>query len=184
MTLYSIVLFLHVVAAMGLFAALGIEWVLLVHLRRASSGEQARTWLTLFLRLRPLFGLSLAIILLAGLYMTIDVWGWDPWILVALGSMVMLGAIGGALTGTRMAAIGRAMGEGGGAVTASLRGRLRHPALLASLQLRTALVLGIVFLMTNKPGLVGTLVTIGVAVALGLAPTLAGIGRDRSPATS
>jgi uncharacterized membrane protein YqjE len=36
-------------------------------------------------------------------------------------------------------------------------------------QTRTAIALGIVFLMTVKPDLIGALVTIGTAVVLGLA---------------
>ena len=45
MTPYTIALFLHVTGALGLFVAIGLEWISLPRLRRAASVEHARTWL-------------------------------------------------------------------------------------------------------------------------------------------
>jgi hypothetical protein len=45
MTLYSIVLYLHVLAALGLFATLSFEGWSLFHLRRASTLAEARLWI-------------------------------------------------------------------------------------------------------------------------------------------
>lgn len=42
---YSIALFLHIVAALGLFAALALEWTSLFYLRRSVTVEQARQWM-------------------------------------------------------------------------------------------------------------------------------------------
>jgi hypothetical protein len=57
--------------------------------------------------------------------------------------------------------------------------QLRDPLLWASIQIRVAIALGIVFLMTVKPGLGGALLTIGVAIVLGLASALPGWGHVR-----
>ena len=46
--------------------------------------------------------------------------------------------------------------------------RLHDPFLWASIQTRVVVALGIVFLMTVKPGLEEALLTIGVAIILGL----------------
>jgi hypothetical protein len=55
-----------------------------------------------------------------------------------------------------------------GAVSASLRDLLRHPLLWIAIQTRVALASGIVFPMTVKPDVGGSLLTIGVATVLGL----------------
>jgi hypothetical protein len=44
---YSISLFLHIVGALGLCAALGLEWAGLYNLRRATEAGQVREWVRL-----------------------------------------------------------------------------------------------------------------------------------------
>src|SRR5207247_10213446 len=44
MSLYAIAVFLHIVGALGLFAALGLEWATLLNLRRATAAGAAREW--------------------------------------------------------------------------------------------------------------------------------------------
>ena len=48
------------------------------------------------------------------------------------------------------------------------------------IRMRTALALGIVFLITVKPGLAGALIAISVAVVLGLASALPAWNRNRA----
>ena len=67
-----------------------------------------------------------------------------------------------------------------GAVSASLRDLLRHPLLWIAIQTRVALASGIVFPMTVKPDVGGSLLTIGVATVLGLVLALPIVGRERS----
>jgi heme-degrading monooxygenase HmoA len=45
MTTYSIILFLHVASALGLFASLSFELLSLFHLRRASDLPEVRQWI-------------------------------------------------------------------------------------------------------------------------------------------
>jgi len=45
MTLYSIVLYLHVLASLGLFVTLGCEGLSLFHLRRASTVAEVHLWI-------------------------------------------------------------------------------------------------------------------------------------------
>jgi hypothetical protein len=179
MNLYSIALFLHIVGALGLFIALGLEWASLLNLRRAATAEQVREWLDLFAWTRRLGPISLAVILLAGLYMTATAWRGAAWIVVALAAMVLMVVLGATLTGLRMPAIGRAVAAESELVSDALRHRLRDPLLWTSIQTRAAIALGIVFLMTVKPDLGGALLTIGVAIVLGLATSLPMWGRFR-----
>ena len=185
MTFYSIALFLHIVGALGLFVALGLEWMSLLYLRRATTTEQAREWLNAFGLLRWVGPISMGTILLPGFYMMATTWGGVAWIGIALAAMILLAVVGAVLTGSRMAAIGRAVPAESGSLSPAFRQRLHDPFLLASIQTRVAIALGIVFLMTVKPGLGGALLTIGVAIILGLASAwpMWGRGRTKEPAT-
>jgi hypothetical protein len=172
MNLYAIALFLHIVGALGLFIALGLEWMSVQYLRRATTAEQVREWISVVAWTRRLGPISLAVILLPGVYMTATAWRGAAWIVVALAAIVLMAVLGATLTGLRMPAIGRAAAAESGLVSDALRHRLRDPFLWTSVQTRAAIALGIVFLMTVKPDLDGALLVMGVAIVIGLASTL------------
>jgi hypothetical protein len=151
-----------------LIAALTIEAMVLRGLRRAVQAEEARSWLVGMQVTRVLAPASLALILLMGMYLMAIAWGPKGWILAALAGLVVIGVLGGALTGTRMARIGPAVGRASGLLPDQLLHMLRDPILLVSARIRTALVLGIAFLMTVKPALVASLVIVVFAGAIGL----------------
>jgi hypothetical protein len=127
-------------------------------------------------RIQPVSGTA---ILLTGIYMMATVWGGVAWIIIALAAIVLMVALGTALSGRRMAPIGPAAAAEKGSLSPDLRQRLRDPLLWLSIQARVAIALGIVFLMTVKPGLGGALLTIGAAVVLGLASALPAWGSVR-----
>ena len=108
-----------------------------------------------------------ATLFLAGLYMTLTVWRWVPWISVALLAMFLLPALGAA-NGRRIVAIEETLASEKGALSPAILQQLHAPEFWTSLRLRTAVLIGIVFLMTIKPGLVGALLTIGIALSLGV----------------
>src|SRR5262245_36637301 len=166
MTLYSFALFLHIVGALGLFIALGLEWTSLWSLRRAATAEETHQWLPVFAWLRRIYLVSWAAILLPGFYMTATVWRGVAWISIAFAAIILIVVLGVALTGRRMAAIERAVAMESGSLSPTLRQRLGDPLLWTSIQVRAAIALGIVFLMTVKPGLAGSLFTISVAVII------------------
>lgn len=172
MTLYALALFFHIVGALGLFVALGLEWTSLVYLRRTATAEQAGDWLGVIRVNRVLGPASLATILVTGFYMMAATWGAVGWIIVALGAMVLLAAIGAGLTGARIGGVERAVAAEHGPVSDGLRQRLHDPLLRLGVQLRVAIGLGIVFLMTVKPDMVGALAAMTVAIALGLVSAL------------
>jgi len=170
---YAIALFLHIVGALGLFVALALEWTSLLLLRRATTTEQVRERMRLASGVRGVSGASLATLLVSGLYLTATVWGGVAWIGVALGAMVLMALLGAVLSGPRMAAIGQAVAHGSLAP-------VPDPLLWVSIQIRLAVALGIVFLMTFKPSLVGSLLIIAVAAVLGLIAALPAVVAGRS----
>jgi hypothetical protein len=182
MSAYSIAVFLHIVGALGIFAAIGLEWAGLTNLRRATDTIQVREWMRLLAAPRSVGGPSGLLVLVTGIYMSATRWGPQGWTLVALGGMVVIAALGGAVGGRRAAAIARALPAEGGPVSATLRQQLDDPALTVSLWTRIALLFGIVFLMSIRPGWGGALAAMGIALLFGIAASRPALGAGRRPA--
>jgi hypothetical protein len=174
MSIYTIVLFLHVSGAIGYFVSIGTWLFGLVSLRRAQRVEQVRALVHLVGLSGPLFGISVLLILAAGLYMAFTAWSLQTgWIAVALVSLVLMAPLGTALIEPRRRAIERLAREvPGGPLPQSLEQRIYDPVLFTALQTIAVLLFGIVFLMTTKPSLAGSLIVMVVALALGLASGL------------
>jgi hypothetical protein len=172
MNIYSIALFLHIVGALGFFAALGLEWTGLRQIRSAISPEQVRAWMGILKSTRKAGFASMLATVISGIYMMATVWGAVSWIIVAVGSLVLVIVLSLALTGPRMAAIGRALIAGKGTLSQTFYSAANHPFLWISIHTRIAITLGIVFLKIVKPDFGGSLLTIGVAIVLGLALAL------------
>jgi hypothetical protein len=176
---YDLALFLHILGAFGLVAALTFEGIGLRGLRRAARREDALMWLGLSQVVQRLAPASLGLILLTGLYMMATSWGARGWILAALAGLVALAAIGGLLTGVRMARIGPAIGRASGPLSDELRGALRDPILLLSFRIRLAFVIGIACLMSLKPSLVVSIAIVVTAAAIGLLASVVMGGQNR-----
>jgi hypothetical protein len=174
MSIYTIVKFLHVSGAIGYFVAIGTWLFGLAALRRAQRVEQVRVLSNLVGRLGPLFGISVLLILATGLHMALSAWGLQTgWIAVALTSLVLMAPLGTALIEPRRRAIDRlAQAAPDGPLPDLLQQRTHDPVLLTALQAVAALLLGIVFLMITKPSLLGALLVMGIALAIGLASGL------------
>ena len=187
MSVYSMSLFLHIVGALGLFAALGLEWAGLSNLRRATEAGQVREWIRLLGAPRFLGGPAALTVLVTGIHMTATRWGPQGWIVVGLAGMVVIAVLGAAASGRRAGAIARALPAEDGPISTTLSLRLHDPVLTRSLWVRMALFLGIVFLMSIRPSSVGALAAMGLALVLGLAvsfPALAGVRRPARMAGS
>lgn len=171
---YKIALFIHVVSVLALFAAIGLELTELAALRRALTVEHVRAWARETAFVGRVFPLSAVVILATGIYMVAASWGANAaWAAVSLLALVILGALGGAINGKRMEAIHEAAEAApAGAVPAALRRQIADPVLRTSVQTMTAVALGIVYLMTIKPGWLGSVLTLLVAAGLGVASAL------------
>ncbi len=184
MNAYSIALFLHIVGAMGFFVALGLEWTGLWQIRSAMTPQQVRGWMGILKSVRKVGFASMLTTVISGIYMMVADWGGEAWIIVTVGSLVLVIALAQVVTAPRMAAIGRALAVEKGAVSQTFHSLANHPLLWISIQTRAAIALGIVFLKIAKPDWGGSLITIGVAIVLGLASTLYMPRRERVQARS
>jgi uncharacterized membrane protein len=175
MTLYSLALFIHVTADIGIFVALGVQLFCLSALRRSNSAEQARGFVQLIHASNPVSIVSALLTIAAGLYMALTVWDWRTgWILTALGSIILLlpPLIAGVIEPRLRTIAALVKAASPGPLPDSLRVRLHDPVLGTALHTAAAVVLGIVFLMTTKPMLIGSIISMAVFVILGLASGL------------
>ena len=181
MSIYGIVLFLHIVGALGLFAGMGLEQVSLARLRDAESPTQARDWLGVLSNLRRTDGPSGFLILATGFYMMATRWGRGTWMAIGVVGMVLMAAIAIAVTSRRARALKEALAKADAVVWSAVRARLADPLMRMAATLRLAIGLGIVFNMAVKPATLGALASFGVALGAGaLAAYAQWIGRNRA----
>ncbi len=179
MNAYSVALFLHIVGALGIFVALGLEWTGLRQIRNATSPDPIRGWMHILSGQRGFGFAAMLTTVITGIYMMLTVWGSAAWIIVTLGSLILVIALSVALSAPRMVAIGRALATEKGPLSMTFHSLANHPLLWISIRARVAIALGIVFLKIARPDFGGSLLTIGVAILLGLAPALYVPHRER-----
>ena len=170
MAAYNLALFAHVLGSVALMGAALTEFLMLLGVRRARSAEAVREWIGLRRVIVPAFPLSSVLIVVSGIYLMLAQWRWsDPWILLGLLGQIAIGVSGAAIQGPRLRAIEQAaQGAPDGPVPADVAARIHDPLVWGEICTSTAGVLGIVFLMTFKPDLLGSLLTMAVAVAAGM----------------
>ncbi len=167
MTLYSLVLFLHVAAALALASAVSIDALILFQLHRATTSTAAHPWLNLWSAVPGIAGSSGLLLLLSGGYLTDRMSAWSlAWPRVALAALILIGILG-AITSKRMSALRRICAAEKTNESECLR-RLRDPVLKTSLSLRIVLLFAAVLLMNTKPGWGESLGIVGGSVILGL----------------
>src|SRR5258708_29068574 len=140
MTIYSTVLFIHVVSAIGLFIALAAEGAIFFRICSARSVEEARFFISVFQRLRIVAIPSFLGVLVGGMYLA-SKWGRGIfWIPLALGATLLIMLIGGFVTGLRIARLRKALSsiENDASIEALLA-MTRDTALLLSYGLRVGL---------------------------------------------
>ena len=158
MSRYDWVLFLHVLSAFALVAAVVVYAFLIASSRSLSvPSDVVRVF-----RLSRLAGVLFAVgsigVLVFGLWLAVDVDGyavWDGWILAALVLWVLVGAASNRSEKAYNAARDRARGlvaEGRDAPSPELNGLLRTPTGLALYGVSVALVLLLLVDMIFKPG--------------------------------
>jgi hypothetical protein len=163
MTLYVTARVLHIVGALGMFMALGVDLSGVAALGRSRTADQVRRALEGY-RINAILGpITLVLLLVPGMYMA-TVWAWQPWLRVAFVTLVSNAVLGATITRRRLQAISRALPREGERLGIELQHRLHDPLLRTSFVVRAFLSLGILILMTTKPDLGSSLMVIAVAL--------------------
>jgi uncharacterized membrane protein len=171
---YEFALFLHVCGALVLFAAIGLEMVGGSQLFGAREVAAIRLWSGALAVNGRLFPIAVVGLLASGLFMTFDAWEiTTPWVLTSLIAFVVMSGLGSTVQGRRMPAIHAAAAAlPDGPMPEQLRAQVVDPVMWTAIGGSAGSGLGIVFLMTTKPGWVGSILVIVVAALVG-----AGAGR-------
>jgi hypothetical protein len=177
MNTYHYVLYVHL---LSLFVGIGAASVLLVclfQLRAARTLEQAGPWGMVAGKVGKYFPVAILGLFGTGAYMTSETtfpWSWSTrWIDVGIGALVVLLAQGAGIaerTGHKLAAALQANGPG--PLGPEARRMALHPGLWVVEFSNIGLVLGVVWNMTEKPGLGGSLASVLVGYAVGAALAL------------
>jgi MFS family permease len=184
MSSYSIALFLHIVGAFGFFVVQGLEWIGLSQIRRARLPDEARVILRAVKSADRLGFISMPITIITGIYMLLTAWGWVPWILVVLEALVLEIVLFVVLAKPRMATIEQALVAETEFVSRRFHDLVNDPILWISIHTRVAIIIGIVFLKIAKPDLGGSLLTIIIAIIIGITSMLPALRHERAQAGS
>lgn len=174
MSLYTLLLFAHVSGAICLFIGMGTWLFGSIAIARAARVEQVRAITDLMLVARLLVPAGALLVITAGVAMTWLSWGFRTgWIVVALGSLTIIGPIGTWVIDPKVREIAElAHTLADGPVPMPLAKRTRDRRLRTALHMMIGMLFGIEFLMTAKPQLAVALGAMAVFALLGLATAL------------
>jgi hypothetical protein len=168
---YTVVLYLHL---LSLFIGIGAASVLmacLFRLRAAQTLADAAPWGMMAGKIGRAFPVAVLGLFATGAYMTSDVWTWSTgWIdvsIVGLAIVAVQGPLIAERTGHKLGAA--LMANGPGPLGAEARRMTLHPGLWGVEFTNVALVLGIVWNMTQKPSTGSAILTLVIAYAVGAA---------------
>jgi hypothetical protein len=137
---YSILIFVHVLGATGLFVAMAIEGVSLGRLPRSKTSEEAREWVRSLASAGRLGPIAMLTAVASGLWMMAVAWSPAAWMPSSLGAVIAMAIVGGVLTNRRVRQLRTAL-EAGGSRDDVAR-QLSTRGLTASLRVRVALSYG------------------------------------------
>ncbi len=175
MNRYTIELFVHVSGAIGVFAGIATWLFGFAALWWARRVEQVRDITTLMVWSGSLAFAGIVLLAIAGIDMALTAWGGvrAVWIDVASVSAFLLGLLGAFAGETQVRALWTlARTATDGPLPDALETRTHDPLLGTELLIYVTGLFGIVFLMTNKPPLVISIVVMLAALALGVAASL------------
>ena len=174
MDTYHVVLYLHL---LSLFIGIGAASILSVctfHLRSARTLADAMPWGSVAGKLGRVFPIAIIGLFATGAYMTSDIWTWDTsWIWVSIVGLAVVTFQGPFVAERAGHKLGLALQENGpGPLGEHARRMTRQRSLWIPEYTNIALVLGIVWNMTQKPGTASAVATLVIAYAVGVAAAL------------
>jgi hypothetical protein len=167
--LYKIALFLHVTGALMLSAAIAIEWLCIISMRKTVAINRIKESVFIYSKVGIISNIGAFLILIPGIYMMAAVWHDATWGILGFFGLVLIGIIGGSVTGKKMKKIMKIL-KVENSSPQELGKLLKNNSLWFSIKIRTAILLGVIFLMTVKPELAGSIITMVVSIIIGALP--------------
>lgn len=178
---YRVVLFLHF---LSLFVGIGAGVVLMVclfQLRAAQTVEAAAPWGRVAGKTDRAFPVAVLGLFATGAYMTSHLWTWSTsWVDVGIAALAYL-ALVGPLVGARTSkALERALhANGPGPLGPEARRMTLHPGLWVTEFGNFGIVLGVVWNMTQKPGIWESIIAVAIGLTAGASVALGVTSRPK-----
>jgi len=174
MDTYHVVLYLHLLSLLLGMAAGAVLLTCLFQLRAARTVEQAAPWGKVAGQVSKLFPVAILGLFGTGAYMTSKLWTWRAhWIVIAIAALVVLVIQGAGIAERTAKKLEAALhANGPGPIGPEARRLTLHPGLWVAEFTNLGLVLGVVWNMTEKPGLGGSLAAVLIGYAVGAALAL------------
>jgi hypothetical protein len=171
---YTVVKYFHVLFLLVGFGAGAIIWACLFSLRAAKTVADAGPWGALAGKIENVFPIAILGLFGTGAYLTSDAWPWGAgWIDVSIAGLALVAVQGGGVAARRAHALKHAlMANGPGPLGEAAKRMTRDPALWIASFANPAIVLGIIWNMTQKPGTGESIAAVLVAYAVGAALAL------------
>lgn len=171
MLFYRIALFIHVMAALTLFIAVGLNFVSMLRMRQARSTERLAEWARLGLLAGRMIPIAILFITGSAIYMVTVAWGWQTaWVDVVLATFIGHAIFVQAIENPRLSKLHKGALKAPVGPTPLELHLLANDALLWTVDITvTTTTVGMIFLMSVKPDLVISLAAIGVTLLAGLA---------------
>jgi hypothetical protein len=173
MSSHEVAMFVHLLGVITLFGGIGLQQRGGTRLRQATTVGEVRQWLGLVRPTGRMLPAAVVILLASGLYLTAEAWTLaTPWIATATVTVLAMAAVGAGMLGRRFRAVGIASADTTeGPVPLQVAGLLRAAGVWAALSGMNGAALGVLWLMTNKPGWATS-----VGVVVGATVIGAGVG--------
>ena len=167
---YRLVLFLHLCALLGAIGTASLLHFSETRLQAAETIAVMRVWAGLIEKGSRIFPLALVVLLGSGAYLVHRGWSWSSgWVEASLVGVAVLLLVGAGVVGARGRALKLELAAAApdGPVGESLARLAREPVAGIASWTNTGLAIGIVFVMTTKPALDGSVAALVVATGLG-----------------
>lgn len=176
---YPIVLFLHLAGAVATFVGIGAWFLAALAVRRVRRTEEIRSLASIYEMGGIVALLGIVVVAASGLYMALTVWSLRVgWVQVGIGAFALMAPVGPLIVSPRIELLIRAARRfGDGPLPPALMARVNDPLPKFGLLVVIGDLAGIVFIMTVKPSLTGSIVAVIAFVGLGAALALPAIGR-------
>ena len=176
---YPTVLFVHFAGALATFVGVGVWFFAAVTVRRVRRTEEIRSLGSIYEMGAALALLGVIVVAASGLGMALRVWGLGMgWVQVAIGAFALMAPVGPLVVGPRIELlIEAARGLEDGPLSPDLVSRVNDPLPKFGLLVVIGDLAGIVFIMTVKPSLTGSILAVVAFVGLGAALALPAVGR-------
>lgn len=180
---YSIALFLHVVGALTLFVAVGLNFLSMLRMRQAGEMSRFCEWALIGRQAGRIIPIAILLIAGSAIYMVFTVWGWGTaWVDVVVGTFLAHGVLVSVIENPRLAVLHKAaLQNATGPVPAAVQALARQPLLWLTECVVTGTTLGMIFLMVVKPNLAGSLLAITVSLALSVVVAVPFCRKEQRP---